>query len=315
MREELARARTFVAELWSEPLARLLLIVVVLVSAITLIVLALAWRPGTRSPDLLRDPLTVRQTLTPTTALFGDRIEAEVDVYSDAAQIDPGSVQLEPDFGPYAIAATSVERARQGAVSLLRTRFSLDCLTPVCIPPPKQGRLFHFAQLRVVYRQKGTPLQLVEPWPALQVYSRLPRSTSPTPKLADEPPAFGTGTAASPTLLRVVLALLAAALALAGAALVVAGFWPRFFYSLRRWRRLSPLDQALTQLDAATRIEDEAVRRRVLDQLANRLREADLPSLERESRALAWGSAAPEADGIELLRERIRGGLNGGAGP
>ena len=109
--------------------------------------------------------------------------------------------------------------------------------------------------------------------------------------------------------------MLAGLLALVGALLVATGFWPRFFYSLRRWRRLSPLEQALTQLDAASRIEDETIRRRVLDQLASRLREADLPSLERESRALAWGSAAPEADGIELLRERIRGGLNGGAGP
>ena len=107
--------------------------------------------------------------------------------------------------------------------------------------------------------------------------------------------------------------MLAAVLGLAGAWLVVTGLWPRFFYSSRRWQRLSPLEQALAQLDAAARIEDEEVRRRVLDQLATRLGEADLVALERHTRTLAWSASSPEAEALERLGELVRSSLNGGS--
>lgn len=308
----LRRLRDQLAELWSEPFARLLVIVVILVPALTLVILAFLVRPSTRPPQVLRGPITVRQTLTPTTALFGDRIQAEIDIYSDRAQIDPRSVIVKTDFRPYRAAVTNVERAQQGGVSLLRTQIALDCLTPVCVPPSKRGRLFHFPQLTVSYSQAGTRLELRKPWPSLQVYSRIGHDPSQAPSLEDSPPSLSTRLGVSAELARIVLAVLAGLLALVGALLVATGFWPRFFYSLRQWRRLTPLEQALVQLEAAAEIDDEAIRRRVLDQLANRLGEAELLSLERQSRELAWGQSPPHPDEIDLLQERIRAGLNGG---
>ena len=102
-------------------------------------------------------------------------------------------------------------------------------------------------------------------------------------------------------------------LGVTGTLLIATGLWPRFPYSRRRWRRLSPLDQALAQLDAAAAIDDERLRRRVLDQLASRLAEADLEALAQESRTLAWDADPPEAEALTLLGTQIRGSQNGGS--
>ncbi len=131
------------------------------------------------------------------------------------------------------------------------------------------------------------------PWRGLVVHSRLSGDPAAAEGIVDAPPALSTGFARSPTLLLVVLGLLAFGLGLAGALLVVQGLWPRFFYSLGWWRSLSPLSQSLLQVEAAATIDDEAVRRGSLDRLATQLEAAHAPELGGEARRLAWGPAVP----------------------
>jgi hypothetical protein len=305
-RRDHIRAR--LTQLWSEPLARGLAAGLVLVPLLLLLVLALLPSSHEPFPRALHDPITVTRSLSPATALFGDRLEAEIDVYTNDERIDPASVHVQTDFRPYEAVATTIDRSSQGTVSLLRTTISLSCLTPACLPSRSGGRVFRFRPLTVSYRQGARPRTLQQAWDRVRVYSRL----GPNPRLVDTPPRLDSGFRVSPGVAQVVLALLAAGLALIGAVWVVTGFWPRFPYSLRRWRRLSPLEQALAQLDAAARIDDEDVRRRVLDQLATRLGEHDLALLERRSRSLAWGEAVPAPEELDRLGEHVRTSLNGG---
>ena len=310
MRPALQKALARVAELWSEPRARLLAGAIVLVAFLAL--LAVALLPSSQpAPELLHTPITVARSLSPTAALFGDQIEAEIVVYTDDRRIDPASVRVDTDFRPYEVVATKRDGSGRGNVSLLRTRITLSCLSPACLAPREGSRVFQFRPLGVSYRQGEQGHTLQGPWDPVRVHSRLGQS----PQLVDAPPDLENHVRVPPRVAQLVLALIAAALALLGATLVVTGLWPRFPYSLRRWRRLTPLEQALAQLDAAAGIDDEGARRRVLDQLATRLNEHDLAALEHHSRALAWRQAAPEPEELDLLGEHVRVSLNGSVRP
>jgi hypothetical protein len=130
--------------------------------------------------------------------------------------------------------------------------------------------------------------------------------------LAEAPPSMRTTTRVSPALVRTLLVGPAISLATVGAWLVLTGVWPHVFSTQRRWRELSALEQALAQLDAAGEIDDAGVRRRVLEQLATRLGEAELPALERRSRTLAWSAPVPERDDLARLGDDVRASLEGG---
>jgi hypothetical protein len=255
-------------------------------------------------------PIGVTKLLTSTSALFGDRLEAEIDVVTARPAIEPDTVRLVTDFRPYAAVATSIERARRGPLDLLRTRISLDCLTPACLTPIAGARTFRLVSVAVRYRENGRDRTLTEPWSTVQVASRLQRRDE---RLAEAPPALGDALQMSPTAARAALVALTAVLGVAGAWFVLTGIWPHLFSPQRRWRRLTPLEQALAQLEAAAEIEDDGVRRRVLEQLARRLGEADLPALERRSRTLAWSAAAPAREQLGRLGEQVRASLDGGS--
>ena len=95
--------------------------------------------------------------------------------------------------------------------------------------------------------------------------------------------------------------LVAAVLGLAGAALVVTALWPPSYLAQRRRRRLSPLERSLQQVEAAAQGDDEAARRRTLDDLATHLGEIPSPSLEVRTRALAWGQSPPDPEALARL--------------
>jgi hypothetical protein len=297
-------------ELWSEPAVRIVAILLVVVPALTLVVLATLPRGGTPTRQLTSPPIEATQTLSPQTVLFGDRVEARVDVLADAS-LDPASVHVQADFRPYKVVSTTVRRSRQGSLSLVSTRIELSCLAQSCLPSRKTVRQFRFPPATISFRRDGRLLQVQSPWPnGVYVSSRLGPPSVPA-QLVDRPPSLGEGFRFSPQAAQVVLICVTAMLALAGGLLLARGLWPRFFYSRRRWRRLSPLERALLQVQAAAEIDDEETFRRTLEQLATRLEEARLPDLEREVRASAWGAATPRADSLELLVRRIRRDLNG----
>jgi hypothetical protein len=284
--------------------------VVLLVTALVAGFAILLWPQGAGSPSLARDPITVKRALSGASALFGDTITAQVDVLTDDALVDPYSVSVAIDLHPYRVVATDVDRRRRGSVSLLRTVVQLRCLTTECLPR-RDGQPFAFKPLGVTYRLGREEKVEQIPWRALAVHSRLSSDPESPLGVVDTPPELSTDFARSPTLLRSALIVLALMLGLGGALLVVQGLWPRFFYSLRAWRRLTPLEQALAQVEAAARLEDETVRRRVLDQLATQLDGTGAPELVLETRGLAWAANAPRQDELTGLVARIRSAVGG----
>lgn len=300
------------AALAGAPAARLPAVGLILgIAVATVLGILLVNRPGSAAGPL-DDPITVKRSLSTSTALFGDPVEAEVDVYSDDAGIVARSVRVSTDFTPYRVAATRVERMHQGDISLLRTRISLECLTRVCLPPRGKERVLRFPPLAVTYRRGGQEERMVVPWEPLRVSSRLPAETNARAVVVDSAPPLEPRFARSPETLQALLLLVATILGLAGAALVVTALWPPSLLARRRSRRLSPLERSLLRVEAAARGDDEAARRRALDDLATNLAEVRSPSLETRTRALAWGQSAPDPEALTILTERVRATLNGG---
>jgi hypothetical protein len=264
------------------------------------------------TPVLLEDPVTVKRALSTTAALFGDPVEAEIDVYSNDRNVPPGSVRVQTDFRPYRIVATDVDRSSQGGISLLRTRISLRCLTRTCLPPPGGARLVQFPPFAVTYRRDGQQARLDVPWAALQLSSRIPAGAGGRLGIVDTAPPLDPLFSRSPELLQALLLLGAALLGIAGAGLVVAAVWPPSYRSLRRRQRLSELERTLMRVEAAARSDDGDERRRTLDELAIRLGEIPAPALEVETRALAWGQSPPEPEALTHLAAQVRANLNGG---
>jgi hypothetical protein len=309
MRALSGMVRSWLAALGGEPVYRLAAIGVVLVAFGGLAAAVLLW-PDDRSsatPRLQQAPVTVKRGLSTGSALFGDTVEAEIDVVSDDRRVPPDSVRLETDFRPLTVVGTTVERERRGAATLLRTVVVLRCATVACLPP-RDGRPVRFAAATVRYRLDGRARAVAVPWRGLVVHSRLSGDPAAAEGITDAPPALSTGFARSPTVVVAVLVLLAIALGLVGALLVVQGLWPRFFYSLGWWRTLSPLSQSLLQVEAAASIDDEAVRRGALDRLATQLEAAQAPELGGEARRLAWGPTAPGPAELTGFVGRVRAG-------
>ena len=246
-----AGLRKRAAALADAPAARLLAIGLILVAtAAAVAAIFLVDRPVTTARPL-DDPITVKRSLSTSAALFGDPIEAEVDVYSDGARIAARSVRLSTSFEPYRAAATRIERRHQGDVTLLRTRISLECLTPACLPPRGKTRVLRFPPLAVTYRSGGRDQRVLVPWEPLQVSSRLPAEANARVGIVDSAPSLESRFERSPQTLRTVFLLVAAVLGLAGAALVVTALLPPSYLAQRRQRRLSPLERSLQQVEAA----------------------------------------------------------------
>jgi hypothetical protein len=290
---------------WPRALAVATLVVVALAAA------ALALRSTGSANGVHTDdtpPLTVQPTITPSTALFGDRVEAVLDVASIDGRVEPGSVSVETSFRPYVETAERTTSSRGDGVTLRRVTITLDCLTDGCLAPRSGARVFRFPPAVVSFRLDGKPRALAAPWSDLRVTSRLAPGRA---GLAEEPPRLSDELLVSPTLARAGLVALAAVLAAVGAWLILTGVRPH--HALVRWRRrrLSPLDRALEQLDTAARAQDEDTRRRVLDHLATRLGEVDAAALEQRSRRLAWERTPPTPEAIVALAEQVRTGVEG----
>lgn len=300
------------ASLTDASASRLLAIGVVLVAAVAVVLAVVLLDRPNSSFTLQQDPVTVERALSTTAALFGDSVQAEIDIYTNDRSVPASSVQVRTDFRPYRVVATTTNRASHGGVSLLRTRVSLQCLTRACLPPRSGVRAFTFHPFKLSYQASGQAAHYLVPWDPLQVSTRLRPDSVPRATIVDTPPPLGSQFRYSPKLVRLLLLLAAAGLAIAGMALIVPVLWPRSFLARRRWRKLAPLERSLLEVEAAAQNEDEAVRRRTLDHLATRLGEIPSRSLEVRTRALAWGESAPEPEALTLLAAQVRTALNGG---
>jgi hypothetical protein len=255
-------------------------------------VVALLHRPGAKTTARLgAQKVSVRQTLSPRSAQFGDTVVATTDVLAR------GSVRLSSDFAPYRVVSTKRTVSSSGSVRLTHVTQRLRCLEPACVPAGS-GTTVRFAPLQVSYGGGSRTFA----WPALHVSSRVGgadirravlRVPAPAPVLHPARRAFGWG-----------LIVLAAALATGGAALLLRLWLP----PLRARRQMvPPLERALVEARASA-AEDPGQRRRALEALARELEPLDAP-LSAESRVLAWAPPDPEPAAIAELTGRVQEAL------
>lgn len=252
-------------------------------------VVAVLHRPGgSATPRLGARPVSVRQTLSPRSAQFGDTVVATTDVLAR------GPVRLSTDFAPYRVVAVTRTVRRSGGVEVTHVEQRLRCLRQACVPAGSSTTV-RFAPLRVAYAG-GTHTFA---WPALRVSSRVGAADVraavlqvPSAAPAFHPARSGLGWG---------LLALAGTLAAAGAALLLRLWLPP---RRARGREAPPLERALVEAGASV-AGDPGRRRRALEALARELEPLDAP-LSAESRVLAWAPRDPEPDAIAELTGRVR---------
>ena len=270
-------------------------------------------------------------SIAPSVHVFGDQINATLDVVVDASKLDPDRVQLTPRFFPYErVGDVHVERKEYGGVTRLRYTMRLRCLGPQCIPsrlasaagPQEPGRgerkAFRFRPSSLLYDQQPRDrlLQVVR-WPTLESVSRINETQFGLAQFAFRAgyrPLPGITWLLDPTLLAALL-VLAALVLLAPAALLV-----RRAYLERRAAaepepepELEPLERALRLVEWSRDRPDGENRRRALEALAEELENVESP-LADDARTLAWSPSSPSPQGATLLVERVREGTSGRPG-
>jgi hypothetical protein len=236
---------------------------------------------------------------------FGDTVPVRLDVLVPGGQVEPSSVRLNASFTPYRpVGRIAAERVDDGATTLLRYRFQLDCLRPDCLPD-RDGSPFLLppAVLSFVTKHR-TAGQVVVSWPPLVVGSQLePRELSQLAWRDGASPRPAFDYRLPPRLVALLLAALSIAAAIASARILV----PRVAAALPEHRELdrrSVLERAIAAVRTAARGEDTAERRRALDLLARELHageRGEAPSARR----LAWSRSTPAAGEMERLVDDV----------
>ena len=274
------------------------------------------------------------RALTPMAHLFGDPVQARVDVVVDRRRLDPDGIELRVDFLPYRIIDGGIRRSRRDFSSFTRLRFELTlrCLTIQCVPTrlgsvlgDQEGRgerrTFRFDPARIVYRDpdSGESRHLRRVWwPPLDSISGL-SATNPEVQTAGSFNPLGPGAEFRSTVIPVLEPSwrlpppLLAAMLFAGAALLLAFPATLVARELRRRRpataaepRVPPLERALRLVEWGLAEGDGAQRREALEALAYELDAAREDELAREARALAWSPANPAPEAAAALVDRAR---------
>ena len=278
-------------------------------------------------------PIHVVTTVSPGPHFFGDPIRADVDILIDTKRLDPKAVRLDTKFDPYT-RLTRPQRIRsdESSTTRLRYHYLLTCDTFACLTGDKTQRTIHFAPATIRYRDRqGKAAKLIATWPRFRFVSRfggpryLPQTASEVSRgiqYTSDPIVrlFASIRAPSPSyrLNPIVLAVLLFAAALA--ALLGAGVLGRPLYALVRRQdvaggpELTPLEQALAAVDAATRRQPgSAEHRESLAWLGRELRRTNLTELVGRARRLAWSEQAPTADASRQLTADVEAGRRNGA--
>jgi hypothetical protein len=251
--------------------------------------------------------VSYRATLTPREALFGDPLDARVDVAVDRGRVSPSTVRVHVDLRPYKVVSTTkVERAT-GKMTRVEFRYRLLCLDTRCLPGGPE-RTLKFAPVRISWRDDAGRRQTQSLlWPPVRQASRVDPRDLAEPTLRSDvvrQPAVTWGVKPS---LVVTLLLLAAAALLAYPALLVARWARQRWHVMRtsRLERLSPLERALELLRRAASGGEDARSRRALERVARELRGHQLAD---DAERLAWSRPQPTGDDMDALRDRVEGG-------
>lgn len=269
-------------------------------------------------------PLRAQGTVAPRIAVFGDTIQAQVDVTLDRRRVDPDSVRVQADFKEWRrVGAGQLVRSDAGRTSYLRAVYVLRCLKQGCVPG-RDTIVFDFDPAHVVFVDrvggKSKQVSMAVSWPRVIIHTRvatgdLTATASPyRAELNTVPPA---SYRASPGWLLVLLIAGGVLLALAGIVLAYLG-WPRRQPAVapepepepERDPALSPLEQALELLENAASSNGAADQRRSLELVAEVLDEhkAD-EGLARTARELAWSPTPPPVAATKGLAARVRAAL------
>lgn len=264
-----------------------------------------------RPPALRGEVLSTATSFSPQAHLFGERVQARLDILFDRARVPVETVNANPRFAPYTVVSRKVTRETLGAIGRVRYDITLECVTRRCLPP--RAGVFTFPQTGIEYRPRAAnvqdPLTASVDWPALRVASRigpgdlegleLQADVRELPPLSyrvqpDTVTTVGYGLAVLLGLLGI--ALLAQALALPD--LIRAAL-------ARRRARLSPLQRALNLVRRSTADGDRVDRRRALDRLAVELRESREADLARTATSLAWRRREPSRPTVDPLSDDV----------
>ncbi|HVM16597.1 MAG TPA: hypothetical protein VM290_03355 [Gaiellaceae bacterium] len=284
----------------------------------------------------------VRAAVVPDVHLFGDTVEARLEVAVDRRRVDPDDVRVEWRFAPYEqVGERRVARRDVGHVTHLAYAVALRCLGAECVPPRlasdagenEGGRgerhRFLFPTARVSFGSDFDARDV--PWPPVEVTSRINAAQYEADVRAQEQAVYG-GAAASPRFRDdltpaeptwAVPPRLLASLALAGAALLLLVPGAQVAAAVRRrrrtpaeaWALLTPRERARLAAAWAAGRADASERRRALELAAAELGVGGDEALAARARELAWsGGAPPEPDDATALeRDLSRRGNGAGA--
>ena len=304
-----------------------------MVKAIAFLGVAAASLAVAPSAGAVNRPLHVVTTVSPGPHFFGDPIHTDVDILIDTKRLDPKAVRLDTKFDPYTrLGPPQRIRSDDGSTTRLRYRYLLTCDTFACLTGDKTERTIHFPRATIRYRDRqGKAAKMKARWPRFRFVSRfggpryLPQTASEVARgiqYSSDPiiRLFVSIRAPSPSyrLNPIVLAALLFAAALT--ALLAAGVLTRPLYALLRRQdvtggpELTPLEQALAAVDAATRRQPgSAEHRESLAWLGRELRRTNLTELVGRARRLAWSEQAPTADASRQLTADVEAGRRNGA--
>lgn len=272
--------------------------------------LLLVARDGPESNVRPAEAVSVVGSVTPSLHVFGDPVEARVEVVVDSATVDPASVRVDPEFAPYELAGRArVERIQVGDVGVVRFTYRLLCHKEGCDASGARG-VVALPSARVLYHFREGTGNAVAPldWPSFEVISRA--TDVDVDRIRWEaaevtlPPVSHRFDA---TALAVVLLVLAA-LAVGLAAWLVRRAWrtPASAIAVSGGMTARPprLERAFVQARSAATNGDSGRRRRALERVALELTALGQYELADEARSLAWSPREATDDDVDTLAAR-----------
>ena len=264
-------------------------------------------------------PLRARAMLSDRIVVFGDTVQARVDVALDLRHVNPNTVKVRATFDAWQrVVPAQVTRTDAGSSSHIRITYVLRCLKQACVPA-RDSIPFAFKPARVefVNRAGGRGL-LRAPFPRLIVNTRIVPGDLATaaPWRIDVTSVPEPSYRTSPSLLLALLIGGSLLLFACGGVLAWAG-WPRHHLvepvpepEPEPELLPTPLEQALELLEDAARGNGAADQRRSLELVAEVLGErGEGDDLARAARALAWSPTAPRLEDTKQLALRVRATL------
>lgn len=257
-------------------------------------------------PLVPTQPLTVRASVAPQTAQFGDELTARVVVLVDRSAVRAGSVRIDDALAPLTqLGEEHTTRAQHARLEVISTDVPAACLAQACVADAGET-LIGLPRVTVeATTTRGGTLRVTARRPQLHVASRvaasdLGRAAKP-PFRSDALPSPPTYRLA-PRTLELVLDCVAAMLAAAAVGLAA---WAAF--ALSRRRRPVPTPDALAV--ALRRMRESQARppserRRALGVLS-RLLDARDRRLAGAASEMAWSEATPEPEALTALATRV----------